>query len=241
MPAEVAPRPEAPQTPPGPTGSSTGHRVAAWLLLLGWVVLVGAAVVTGERHTTVNDLQDAIADGRVSEVRAAGGLGQGGVGFATIELRWREHGLQYSTEVVQVRGRHQGRSGGDDVTGRFRGSLHDYLTQYGGSVEVQSERSTHGNFSARLLGWRADGWVATLLLALFVLTLLRIATGPVPWRATRWGWTWLVLVLPPIACPAYLLVGGPTRLFPPARPDRRLTGGWAFALALVVGWLGTRP
>ena len=37
--------------------------------------------------------------------------------------------------------------------------------------------------------------------------------------------------------PAYLLFGGPTGVAPPAQPGKRLRGGWAFVILLVLGWL----
>ncbi len=60
--------------------------------------------------------------------------------------------------------------------------------------------------------------------------------GPRPWRATRWAWAWLVLLVPPFGIAAYLALGGPTGLFRPRDPRRVwLTGGWAFLLALLLG------
>lgn len=67
-----------------------------------------------------------------------------------------------------------------------------------------------------------------ILLAGFLLVLAR---GPQSRWATRWAWAWLsltpVLVL---VVPVYLIFG--------ARPHlsghRRLTGGWAFLLTLVI-------
>ena len=41
--------------------------------------------------------------------------------------------------------------------------------------------------------------------------------------------------VPPLGGLAFLLLGGSTAVLRPARPQRRLTGGWAFLLSIVVG------
>ena len=45
---------------------------------------------------------------------------------------------------------------------------------------------------------------------------------------------WLTLLGGPIGCLAFLLLGGPLGLWPPKDLTRRLTGGWAFLLAMVL-------
>lgn len=59
--------------------------------------------------------------------------------------------------------------------------------------------------------------------------------GPAPWRATSWAWIWLILGGGPLGSIAYLLLGGPLGLWRPRDVNRRLTGGWAFLIALVLG------
>jgi hypothetical protein len=68
-------------------------------------------------------------------------------------------------------------------------------------------------------------------LSAFVL----LVVGPQPWRATRWAWFWLLWTAPPLGILAFLLLGGSTRLWPPARAEARLTGGWAFLLTILLG------
>ncbi|RHW25914.1 hypothetical protein D0Z08_16365 [Nocardioides immobilis] len=77
-----------------------------------------------------------------------------------------------------------------------------------------------------------------LMAGLFVMTIGMLGAAGEPWRATRWAWFWLILMLPPFACPAYLLFGGPAGLARPKRPEARLTGGWAFLLAILLGGNG---
>jgi lipopolysaccharide export LptBFGC system permease protein LptF len=52
------------------------------------------------------------------------------------------------------------------------------------------------------------------------------------WRLTRWAWGWFVLLAGPLGCAAYLLLGGPLGVARPRNPSRRVTGGWAFLLAM---------
>lgn len=82
-----------------------------------------------------------------------------------------------------------------------------------------------------LLGWRGPNWLGAAAAILFLISFMLLVSGPQPWRATRWAWFWLLL--PPIGSIAFLLLSGPTPLLPrPKDPARRLTGGWAFLLAI---------
>lgn len=77
---------------------------------------------------------------------------------------------------------------------------------------------------------------ATLLGGLFWLFLLVVLVrGPRPRRATRWGWFWLFGA--PLGLEAYLLLSGSwTRAARPGdQSPRRVVGGVAFAIALLVG------
>ena len=55
-----------------------------------------------------------------------------------------------------------------------------------------------------------------------------------PWRATKWAWIWLILLSGPLGSVAYLLLGGPLGLWRARDLSRRLTGGWAFRIAMVL-------
>ena len=113
------------------------------------------------------------------------------------------------------------------------GPVTDHLVALAPDVRiVDGER---GYYSQSVYGWSVPGALALRILVLFVGTLSMIL-GPRPWRATRWAWAWLVLLVPLVGVPAYLLFGGPTGLFRPKPPHRPgLTGGWAFLLALLLG------
>ena len=72
--------------------------------------------------------------------------------------------------------------------------------------------------------------------ALFQLRTLADLTYVVFPNDERWGWFWLVLLTVPLGPLAFLLAGGPTsRTVVDQEQEGRLTGGWAFLLALLVG------
>lgn len=72
-----------------------------------------------------------------------------------------------------------------------------------------------------------------------LLTLLLLVAGPAPVIATRWAWFWLGMAVPP--CWALFLLVEPW--FSPDLAGRvqtrRLTGGWAFLLGLVIAGLAS--
>ena len=81
-------------------------------------------------------------------------------------------------------------------------------------------------------------WVNHVRLVLGLGALVLLVGGRHPWRATRWAWFWLVVLtgVPTYAIVAYLLLSGRTPLVPaPRRGARRLTGGWAFLLGVLLG------
>ena len=114
-----------------------------------------------------------------------------------------------------------------------RGSVTDALHELDAGLEVRDE-PLRGGWQMDVLGLRLEGWAVPAVAVLGLGTLMLLVGGPEPERATRWAWFWLMLALPPLVCPAYLALGGMLR----ERPEpgtRRLRGGWAFVLALVLG------
>ncbi len=204
-------------------------------LVLGWVLLVAIAFVVGERPSSLRDLDHAVAAGEVHEVRISGGLGADGRGFSTVQVHWRHGMLGYTTEVIEARPRNEAprRSERGDATAVIGGDLGTRLQAAQPGLEVVRVAPT--SWSTTLLGWQLPGWAGLGVLVLMVATLLMLVGSPEPWRATRWAWFWLMLVAAPVGVPAYLLLAGPTPLVPAPRTSaRRLTGGWAFLLALVL-------
>lgn len=227
---------------PAPPPWGPGARRAGWILLLGWALLLGGAVLLGERSSSFADLERAVASGEVQVVEVAGGLTPGARGFSVAEVHWRDGMLGYSTQVVETRSRRAARqrSAGDEITAVLSEDVGARLAaSQPGLRVVRVDRSAT---STALLGWRLPGWMAwpTLLLCLSTLGLLMV--GPRPWRATRWAWFWVLGMVPPVGFLAFLLLSGATSLVPPPRDAaRRLTGGWAFLLCVVVGTALGRP
>lgn len=94
-------------------------------------------------------------------------------------------------------------------------------------------RATERSGGGELLGWRTPAGLGLVALGLLLGWLCVLVAGPAPWRATRWAWFWLGF--PPFGLLAHLLLSGPTPGLPaPRDPERRLTGGWAFLVYVVV-------
>ena len=200
--------------------SGTPRRLG-WLLTLGWIATLAFGALTGSHPSTLGELKGEIRAGQVSEVFVTGGLEPGWTGSSTVELRWHSNGFDHHAEVVET-----------------TPGTADRLARTGPGVHVlQGEpRSSHG----LLLDWQVPVWVAVGAICLWLLTLGLILRGPVPHRATRAAWVWLVVLAAPVGVPAYLVLGGPTgirrapRLDAQGRRRRGLTGGWAFVLGLVL-------
>lgn len=229
-------------TPPAPPraaspagGSSRADRVAGWVQLATWVALVVAALVTGERASTFDHLEDLVAAGEVSEVEVIGEpLPDDSIGYAWIQVRWREGWVLRTASVTQASNERQAvrarRANGSPV---IVGSVEDHLRHLDPEVSFSPGERPSPSFT--MSGFATPGWVGLGYLVLLVGTLVLIG-GPRPWRATRWAWAWLVLLVPPFGIPAYLVLGGPTGLLRPRDPRRVwLTGGWAFLLGLLLG------
>lgn len=227
-------------------------RVLAWALLLGWVVTSVVVVLSVDRTRSFGDLESAIISGRVDEVLVAGELRPGSTGSATVELRWSVHGLHYVSEARQLQGsekqlRRLDRRGGSPQTDSngttlrtIRGDVTTYVERLNPDVRVEpSDRTLHASgLSYESFGWVVRGWLLWPLIALMVVTLRLLAISPVPWRATRWAWFWLVFGLAPLGALAFLVFGGPTGAARrPVARGRGLTGGWAFLFVLLLtGW-----
>jgi hypothetical protein len=88
---------------------------------------------------------------------------------------------------------------------------------------------------ADLHGWRVPVWWGFAVIGLALATLALLVNGPQPWRGTRWAWFWLMALASPLGVAAFLLLAAPTPLLGAPRADaRRLTGGWAFLLGVVL-------
>jgi hypothetical protein len=222
-----------------PPDADPWHRVPralAWALVLGWFATSVVGVATSERSASFGDLESDLRTGAVDQVVVTGALPPDAVGSALVEVRWRDGWLLRTAEVRQVT-RRQGSPDrtldGDPVV---RGDVAAHLAAIDPAVRVETggQRQSAG-LTAGAFGWTVSGWLAWPYVVLVGLTLRVLAVAPEPWRATRWGWGWPVVLLAPLGSVAFLLLGGPTRAV--RRPEghrARLTGGWSFLAAVLV-------
>ena len=203
-----------------------------WTLLVCWLIVVVATVVTGERAASWDEVRTRVATGDVDTVRVVGELPARATGYSVVEVHWRHGLMRYTADVVHVRGRSaKPRAATDGSMPVVHASPSSRLRALQPNLRVmQDQQRSDGG---RLLGWQVTGslgWVAALL---FLVGLGVLVAGPQPWRATRWAWFWLLM--PPVGAIAFLLASGPTPGLPgPRDPHRRLTGGWAFLLSLAL-------
>jgi hypothetical protein len=220
---------EAPTVP----GRQLAWVFIAWTLVAGCLVLLATMLVAGGRDTPYSDLRAAVADGRVDEIRVAGGLDReyGYRGFALAEVHWREGLVPRVSTVYEVSAGERVDGAGSDVT-RVRGRVDERLSAL--DPDLKTSRSG-GLAPAVTQGWYLPGWTTPVGVALLLGTLALIIAGPQPRRATRWAWFWLLWLAPPLGALVFLLLGGSTGSLSPKKGEKRLTGGWAFLLSIVVG------
>lgn len=203
-----------------------------WALLVAWLLVAAGALGLGERPSSRATLEQGLSSGRVTQVHVVGGLPATATGSSLQEVHWRDGPLRRWYEVRQVSA---GTTvGGDDVPTSEREVGAELALARPGLDVVRVDRLSS---RATLGGWVVPAWVTVLAAVGGLLALVLVVGGPEPWRATRWAWFWLLSS--PIGVVALLLLSGPVPLVPaPRDPDRRLTGGWAFLLGvLLTGWL----
>lgn len=205
-------------------------------LALGWVLLLVLTFGIGERPSTLADLEDAVRTGGVDEVRVSGGLSERGRGFATVEVHWQRGLGHYAVTVVEARPLRAAVHTDKEVVG----DVETRLLRLQPDLTIRQEAFSPPGVSTSLLGRPMYDGAAMAVVGLWLGTLLSLVVLPQPWRATRWAWFWLMCGLAPLGSLAYLVLSGPAPfLNPPRDPARRLTGGKAFLLTIVLGFLGS--
>ena len=206
----------------------TGRAVA-----LLWLVALVVILLVGERRADLGALHGGLADGSITDVRITG-LPEGGVhgGFATVRFDWEERFLNRYTEIVVVSSERTADrpTNSDDlpvVDGDPVVTLENLQPDLG---IVRDEFRSGTSFEAG--GWVVRGWASQPVILLWLATLFTLMGGPQPWRATRWAWFWVILASPLFGAVAYALLGGPLAAVRPGDRARRLTGGWAFLIAV---------
>lgn len=94
-----------------------------------------------------------------------------------------------------------------------------------------------GTFWAFDVPMHVEPWAMVLFLVVLLATLGLVVRGPQPLRLTRGGWVWPILVMPEIAVPVYLLLGGPTGVGGVPRRAERWDWMAGVVLALVVNYV----
>lgn len=215
-----------------PAGRWTA-RVAGWTLLGACLGLVVLGLVAGERTTSYADLRRAVASGDVDHVTVSQGSSGEFQGRASVEVYWRTWSGWRVARAIEQHPVRRDRIDGVPVVYDVGADLR------GLDAGLEVERRQHWrdrSADAELLGWRLPAWTALVTFGIWAGVLMLIVGGPPPWRATRWAWFWLLALAAPVGVVAFLLLGGPCGLLPPA-PGRRpgLRGGLAFLLALLIG------
>ena len=208
-----------------------------WSLAGCAFVLLASALLVGQHPSTWNRLRGELASGNVTTVWVGGGLPARATGTAQVQVRWHDGLLWRTTQVLEVRGTHtpQGAGRGDGASVVVRGDVGARLAHLQPRLNVIHESYPSG-MSGTVLGWEVPGWTVLGTLLVWMASAALLAFHPRPWwRATRWAWFWLIMLMP-VGTLAFLVLAGPTPLVPgPRNPVRRLTGGWAFLLTLILG------
>lgn len=165
----------------------------------------------------------------------------GSSGYATQTVNWETGIRRWTAELLVVRsdsavpgtrssvgGDTDAERTGDDVAARLR-ELDSSLRLVPRNYPTASTTSAGVEFA---------GWAILPFGVAFLLGVVLLIAGPEPWRATRWAWLWLAML--PAGPLAFFLLSGSTPGLPrPTAPWRRLTGGKAFLLTVVIGSLLT--
>jgi len=211
-----------------------------------WLVAAVSGYVLHERPSTLEDLYASVAAGEVASVHLVGGLPPGSTGYAELEVHWRSGHVPRIATVQVVRSSGVGPNGvGSNGVGSngVGSSGADEMVSPPPSDEVairdpavhvvQSGFPSGFSFTSAIFGWSVPTWVSSLMFVVWLGSLYVLIAGPEPWRATRWAWFWLGGVS--VGSLLFLVLSGPTPALPaPRDPARRLTGGWAFLLSLVL-------
>lgn len=202
------------------------------LVALG-VILVGTWL-TATRPASLDDLERALGAGQVTEVHLVDELPPAATGNGPVDIEW-DGGLldRYTTVWQESPGvESQQPASPYPVVGL---DLREELTAVTptGELVITSEFVRSGSHGV-LFGWRVATWVALVAVVWIAAVLITMITAPEPRRATRWAWFWLMLGVGPFALVLYPLIGLPKACQSVHATGRRLSGGWAFLVMVLL-------
>lgn len=202
---------------PGQLGQIALRVVLAGGLLVSWAILLGKP-----HDTTIEQLLQDVRDGRTAVVTVdrppEGAIASG------LSIHWSTGFLRSWVTSYAVRpGRGNFAVAGNDVLDDLRHAAASAPRP----VEIRTVPQTFPRSSTN--------WAAVFAL----LTLVFLVAGPDPVIATRWARFWLASMVP--VSWAVFLLAEPwfSRRRVSRAESRRLTGGWAFLLGLVVAGLAS--
>ena len=234
-PGDVRTRSVAPTDPVTLPRSTRGWAWIRGVLLALWLALAALTVLGGVRDTTYADLEAGLASGRVDHVAVSGGLPAGATGSATFTVTWRDGLFRDRASLTQATSAREARASRMSDSGRYVvGSVRGSLTRGFPDVTVVRAPDSQAMDGGSVWEVNVPSWLLVGFAVAFLGTLGTITGGPKPWRATRWAWFWVCTM--PGGALAFLVLSGPSWPLPaPRAGHRRLTGGFAFLLTLVVG------
>lgn len=200
--------------------------IAFRLVLVGGLVLGGAHLLAKPQGTTVGQLLADVRVGRTASVTVErppeGAIASG------LDVHWSTGFLQGWVTSDAVRpGNGAFVPTGNDVLGELR------------QAAASARRPVQIRTVPQTIPHSYTDWAALFVLLTFVLTLVLLVAGPAPTIATRWAWFWLGIAVP-VSWVVFLLA---EPWFSRHRADRsgarRLTGGWAFLLGLVIAGIAS--
>ncbi len=159
------------ETRPRRTRSERAWDGVRYGLLAGWLLILVAGVLDGEKASSWWDVQEAVRSGEVESVRVSGELSETSTGHSTVTVHWREGWLGHQAQVVQVQGSAKdvadSRRAGDDPI--VHGAPSDVLAQAQPGLDVRRDFD-HSN-GTRLLGWWVPYQLGTTAMLLFLAGL----------------------------------------------------------------------